>query len=412
MRLSMGSRRELTESQCARYRRSDRRAKKVMLGEFCESTQYNRAYAALLLRGYGLRRYQAGPAGVVMRAVKVRQRRGGRPRLYGAEVQRVVVNIWRRFGYLCGKRLAPILRRCLPSIRRDRFLRASATTCESLKHISAASIDRLLKSARQRLKLKGGSHTRPTTALLGMIPVRTFGDFAAVAPGHVQLDTVGHDGGISSGEYAFSLALCDVCTGWTERRAVQNRAARWIMEALGEMREAVPFSVTHLHSDNGTEFINHNLYRYCKAERIELSRSRAGRKNDNCWVEQKNFDTVRKLVGYARYCSPEALEALNALYRVQGVLQNYVLPSMKLREKKRIGSKVQKRYDKMLTPAERVLMHPGIGESLKARVRRMNARVDPLALADKVAILQRKVLSLAEDLRAQHAAQAALGRRA
>jgi hypothetical protein len=408
----MKSRKELTESLCARYRRSGRRAKKMMLGEFCESTQYNRAYAALLLRGYGLRRYQAGPAGVVMRAVKVRQRRGGRPRLYGAEVQRVVLNIWGRFGYLCGKRLAPILRRCLPSIRRDRFLRVSATTCESLKHISAASIDRLLKPARQRLKLKGGCHTRPTTALLGLIPVRTFGDFAAVAPGHVQLDTVGHDGGISSGEYAFSLALCDVCTGWTERRAVQNRASRWIMGALGEMREAVPFPVTHLHSDNGAEFINHNLYRYCKAEKIELSRSRAGRKNDNCWVEQKNFDTVRKLVGYARYCSLEALEALNALYRVQGVLQNYVLPSMKLREKKRIGSKVHKRYDKLMTPAERVLKHAHIGEALKAKVRRMNARVDPLALADRVAILQRKVLALAEDLRAEHAAEAARGSRA
>jgi hypothetical protein len=408
----MRSRKELTESLCARYRRSGRRAKKLILGEFCASTQYNRAYAALLLRGYGVQRHQAGPAGVVMRTVKVRQRRGGRPRLYDAEVQRVVVNLWRRFGYLCGKRLAPILRRCLPSIRGDRFLRISAKTCQSLKHISAASIDRLLKPARRNLKLKGGSHTRPTTALLGLIPVRTFGDFSSVAPGHVQLDTVGHDGGISSGEYAFSLALCDVCTGWTERRAVQNRASRWITEALGQMREAVPFPITHLHSDNGTEFINHNLYRYCKAEKIELSRSRAGRKNDNCWVEQKNFDTVRKLVGYARYCSPQALEALNALYRVQGVLQNYVLPSMKLREKKRIGSKVQKRYDKLLTPAERVLMHPGVGKSLKAKVRRMNAALDPLALADKVAVLQRKVLSLAQELRAEQAAQAAQGGRA
>jgi hypothetical protein len=408
----MKSRKELTESLCARYRRSGRRAKKLILGEFCESTHYNRAYAALLLRGYGLRRYQAGPAGVVMRAVKVRQGRGGRPRLYDAEVQRVVVNIWRRFGYLCGKRLAPILRRCLPSIGRDRFLHASATTCQALEHISASSIDRLLKSARRKLRLKGSCRTRSTTGLLALIPVRTFGDFAAVAPGHLQLDTVAHDGGLSSGEYAFSLALCDVCTGWTERRALQNRASRWIMGALDEIRQAVPFPVTHLHSDNGSEFINHNLYRYCKAEKIDLSRSRAGRKNDNCWVEQKNFDTVRKLVGYARYCSPEALEALNALYRVQGVLQNYVLPSMKLREKKRLGSKVQKRYDKLLTPAQRVLMHPGISQSLKVKVRRMNARVDPLALADRVAILQRKVLSLAADLRAQQAAKAAVSRRA
>lgn len=402
----MKSRKELTQALCSRYRRSGRQGKHAILEEFCQSTEFNRAYAALLLRGYALRRYEAGPAGVVMRAVKVHQHRGGRPRLYGAEVQRVVVNVWRRFGYLCGKRLAPILRRCLPSIRRDRFLHASARSCEALKHISAASIDRLLKPARQTLKLKGRCHTRPTTALLGLIPVRTFGEFSSVAPGHVQLDTVGHDGGISSGEYAFSLAFCDVCTGWTERHAVQNRASRWITEALDEMREAVAFPVTHLHSDNGSEFINMNVYRYCRANHIELSRSRAGRKNDNCWVEQKNFDTVRKLVGYARYSSPRALQALNALYRRQGLLQNYVLPSMKLKEKKRIGSKVQKRYDKLLTPAERVLMHQGISREVKARVRRINARLDPLALADEVVILQRKVLALAEDLRPERLAKA------
>jgi hypothetical protein len=322
-------------------------------------------------------------------------------------VQRILVNLWRRLGYLCGKRLAPILRRCIPWICRDRFLRPSAEVCRALAHISAASIDRLLKPARARLRLKGICHTRRSTGLLAMIPVRTFGDFASVDPGEVQLDAVGHDGGISSGDYAFSLALSDVCTGWTERRAVKNRASRWITEALQEMRQAMPFPVKHVHPDNGSEFININVYRYCKANGIELSRSRAGRKNDNCWVEQKNFDTVRKLVGYGRYASPEALEALNALYRVQGLLQNYVLPSMKLKEKRRIGSRVQKRYDKPLTPAQRLLSHEGIGKAVKAKVRRTNAAIDPLALADEVAVLQAKVLALAEDLRPQQSTKAA-----
>lgn len=396
----MKSRRELTEALCQRYRTSARRAKGIILEEFCQCTDYNRAYAAMLLRGYGLRRVQAGPMGATrMRAVKAGPHRGGRPRVYGADVQRVVLNVWRRLGYLCGKRLAPILHRCLPAIRRDRFLHPSAKTCEVLQRISPASCDRLLKSARQKLRVKGRCHTRPSTALLGMIPVRTFGEFTSVAPGHVQLDTVAHDGGISSGEYAFSLACTDVCTGWTERRAVQNRAARWITPALDEVRTAMPFAVTHLHSDNGSEFINVNLYRYCKANHIELSRSRAGRKNDNCWVEQKNFDTVRKLVGYARYSSPQALEALNALYQAQGVLQNYVLPSAKLKEKRRIGSKVHKRYEPLMTPAQRVMQHPLTTKAAKARIRGVNAQLDPLALADRVLILQRKVLALAADLR-------------
>lgn len=405
MGLSMRSRRELSKAVSGRYRQADRRSKGVILTEFCGSTGYNRAYAALLLRGYGLRRMEAGGGGTVrVSAVKAGKHRGGRPRRYGSEVQRVVVNVWRRFGYPCGKRLVPILRRCVASIRADRFLHPSPATCEALKRISGASIDRLLAAARRKLRLKGRCHTRPTTALLAVIPVRTFGDYSAVPPGHVQLDTVGHDGGISSGEYAFSLAFTDVCTGWTERRAVQNRASRWITQALDEMRGQMPFAATHLHVDNGSEFINRNLHRYCKDAAIELSRSRAGRKNDNCWVEQKNFDTVRKLVGYARYSSPQALEALNALYRVQGVLQNYVLPSMKLKEKRRIAARVQKRYDALLTPAERTLRHDSIGQALKARIRRINAALDPLALADQVAGMQRRVLALAEDLRSQQAA--------
>jgi hypothetical protein len=162
-----------------------------------------------------------------------------------------VVNVWRRFGYLCGKRLAPILRRCTPAIHPDRFLKPLAKTCEALQHVSAATIDRLLKSARQKLRLKGRCHTRTTTALLAVIPVRTFGDFASVPPGYMQLDTVGHDGGISLREYAFSLTFSDVCTGWTERRAVPNRASRWITETLQEMEVAMPFA-SPSNSETGT----------------------------------------------------------------------------------------------------------------------------------------------------------------
>lgn len=410
MGLSMKSRKELSATTAARYRGARRAGKASILQEFCKATEYNRAYAATLLRGYGSRRIESGPGGVTrLTTTKLKRSGGGRPRLYDAQVQRVVVNLWRRLGYLCGKRLVPILRRCIPSIRRDRFLRPSAEVCRALARISAASIDRLLKPARQRLRLKGGCHTRRRSGLLAMIPVRTFGDFSSVEPGHVQLDTVGHDGGISAGDYTFSLTISDVCTGWTERRAVKNRASCWITDALKEMRQAMPFPVKHLHPDNGSEFININLYRYCKTNGIELSRSRAGRKNDNCWVEQKNFDTVRKLVGYARYASPEALEALNTLYRLQGVLQNYVLPSMKLRAKTRIGSRIQKLYDKPLTPAQRVLSHEGVSKEAKARVGRTNARIDPLALADEVAVLQGKVLALAEDLRSQRVANGVSG---
>ena len=397
MELSMRSRRELSEVTARGYRTAGRLAKGRILEQFCESTGYNRAYAAMLLRGYCKRHLVSNSSERLrLHTTKQSRCRGGRPPVYDAQVQRVLVNVWRRFGWICGKRLAPVVHRCISSIRKDRFLHPSAKVCAALQHISAATIDRLLKSARQKQRLRGISHTRSSGALTQLIPVRTFGDFSAVAPGHAQLDTVAHDGGRATGEYAFTVALSDVCTGWTERRGVQNRAERWIEAALEEIRQAVPFALKHLHPDNGAEFINHNLFTYCHRHQLQISRSRAGRKNDNCWVEQKNFDTVRKLVGYLRYSSPEALQALNELYRVQGVLQNYVLPSQKLLEKKRIGSRVSKRYDKPLSPAERVLRHPQISKEVKAKVRRVLNTLDPLALADEVAQLQRRLLALAE----------------
>ena len=117
-----------------------------------------------------------------------------------------------------------------------------------------------------------------------------------MAPGHAQLDTVGHDGGYGSSDCAFTLCLTEICLGWTERRALPNRAARWVILGLSDIRESIPVEIIHLHPDNGSEFINRNLKAYCDAEHIQLSRSRPEHKNDNCYVEQKNFDTIRKLV--------------------------------------------------------------------------------------------------------------------
>ncbi len=396
----MKGRKELTTKTAARYRRSDRRAKGQILTEFCFSTDYNRAYAAMLLRLYRRARLvQYGGKVIRVVATKRRVKPRGRPRLYGPSVQAAVVNLWRRFGYICGKRLVWVIRSCISSISRDRFLHPSAEVCQALRHISAASIDRLLASARVKVQFKGRSCTRSAGALMTLVPVRTFGDWLGIEPGHVQVDTVAHDGGQASGEYAFSVTFSDICTGWTERRGVQNRAARWVVQALEQMLHAVPFPVSHLHTDNGSEFINRNLYNYCRSRQIQLTRSRAQRKNDNCYVEQKNFDTVRKLVGYARYTSPEALEALNRLYQVQGILQNYILPSQKLLEKKRVGSKLIKHHEPARTPAQRVLAHPRISAAVKAKVRALRARLDPLAVADESLALQRRLLQLADQQR-------------
>jgi len=397
MGMSMKSRKELTAKVAKRYRSNDKRTKGRILDEFCASTEYNRAYAAMLLRGYGKTRVVATHGGSVkLVPTKKRKSGSGRPPVYTKQTRVAVIKVWKRLGYLCGKRLAPMIRSSIDAIRVDPFLKVSEHTCTALQHISASTIDRLLKPERAKMQLRGRGYTHSTGGLWDLIPVRTFGEWAGVPPGHFQADTVGHEGGMGGTDCAFSLCVTDICLGWTERRGLQNRAARWVEAALEEIRHDVPFEIVHLHPDNGSEFINHNLKNYCDRHGIELSRSRPEKKNDNCYVEQKNFDTIRKLVGYARYSTPEALAALNELYRVHGLLLNYFLPSQKLINKTRVGSRVKKTYDAFQAPADRLLAHPEIPKDVKERVRQTQALHNPLSLADETARLQRTLLALAD----------------
>lgn len=397
MGMSMKSRKELTQATTRRYRGCGRTEKGQILDEFCHATGYARSYAATLLRQYGRGRLVGGGGSATRLTTSKRARKaGGRPRVYDKQAQRAVVNLWRRFGYVCGKRLVPLIRQSIDDIRDDPFLKATEQLCGLLAQISAASIDRLLREERKKYLLKGHSYTKTRGGLYDLIPVRTFGEWIDVPPGHVQMDTVGHDGGYGSADCAFSLCVTDVCLGWTEKRALQNRAAKWVIGALDEIREAVPFPIVHMHPDNGSEFININVKDYCDRHHIDLSRSRPERKNDNCYVEQKNFDAIRKLVGYARYSSPQALDTLNELYRLHGLFQNYFLPSQKLISKTRNGSKVTKHNDRPQSPADRLLAHPDIPPAVKDLVRQRRAQLKPLALADQITELKKRVLRLAD----------------
>ena len=397
MGLSMKTRQQMTTAVAPRYRRARRREKSSILDDFVHDTGYNRAYAALILRDCGRTLVYADGERMVEAVASTKPRHaGGRPPVYSSEVRQAVEQLWAQFGYLCGKRLVPVIRATLPFLDSDEFIHVSEPVKEPLSRISAATVDRLLKARRAAMRLKGTSYTRGSASLSEQIPIRTFGEWQQVAPGHVQIDLVGHDGGLPNGQCCFTLTLTDVCLGWTERRALINRAAKWVKDALQDIREAIPFDLIELHPDNGSEFINHNLSRYCKDTGLAMTRSRAGRKNDNCYVEQKNFDTVRKLVGYARFTSAEAVEALNELYRVQALLQNYVYPSQKLISKERHGAKVLKKYDRPQTPVQRLLNHRLIAPTVKDAVREQLASLNPLRIAGEVARLQDTVARLAE----------------
>ena len=403
MGLSMRAKQELTTTVAQRYRGANRTEKSSILNDFVADTGYNRAYAALVLRDCGRRVLYSEDKEVVEVIASVKPRRGGgRPRVYNDEVRQAVEQLWVLFGYMCGKRLVPVIRSSLPFLDTDKFLQVCPEVKETLQHVSAATVDRLLAPRRKAMRLKGNSYTRGTAALSEQIPIRTFGEWTNVTPGHLQIDLVGHDGGTPSGQCCFTLTVTDVCLGWTERRAVLNRAARWVKAALKEIREGIPFELLELHPDNGSEFINHNLFQYCTDTGLAMTRSRAGRKNDNCYVEQKNFDTVRKLVGYARFVTPQAVEALNQLYRVQGQLQNFVYPSQKLISKERHGAKIIKHYDHPQTPAQRLLDRKDIPSKVKKAVRYRLASLNPIQLARQVAILQDTVASLAEHHRQSH----------
>jgi hypothetical protein len=398
MRLSMKSRKELTREVSARYRNARKKDKSQILSEFVASTGYNRSYAALLLRNYGKKvEAHSSKSSLVYVSAKKNRRAGGRPPVYTQEVVDTLIWLWELFNFKCGKHLAPIIKTNIKSFRDTKeFSSVSECVINALEKISPATIDRLLTRERHKMKIRGHSYTRGTAALKDQIPIRTFGDWKNVGVGYFQIDCVGHEGGIVSGQCCFTLTGTDVATGWVERRAVLNRASRWITQALDQIIMEIPFPILELHPDNGSEFINMSLLNYSKHTGIDLTRSRPGKKNDNCYVEQKNFDTVRKLVGYARYTTPEALEVLNEIYHIQGLLQNYIYPTQKLIEKTRNGSRYVKKYDKPKTPAMRILEHSDVDSEVMSNIRKTQDRINPIAIALKVKRLQKKLFDMAD----------------
>jgi hypothetical protein len=324
----------------------------------------------------------------------LRRRRRKRPRTYGPEVVRALKKVWRIMDFICGKRLAAILPEVVPRLVRLGELKVSGAVQAKLVAMSAATMDRLLAPERRKYALKGRGRTKPGTLLKHQIPVRTFSQWNDAKPGFVEMDLVAHDGGSSHGEYCQILDATDVATGWSEQLAVPTKAQRWVFEAIEEMRRRLPFALLGVDSDNGGEFINHHLLRYCQTEGITFTRSRACRKNDNCFVEQKNWSIVRRFSGYGRYEGDAACAALNDLYAVVRDYVNFFMPSMKLVEKVRDGARVTKRYDTPKTPYRRVLASPDVDDAVKRRLRRRYATLNPAQLKRDIDRLHKRLVKL------------------
>lgn len=320
-----------------RYAKASKKQKTVILNELVATTGYQRKYASLLLSG---QRHWRDPTQPIQRRRRC---------LYTAEDQQTLLWLVELFDDIGSKRLRAALNTELGALRRNGHLKVSRRCNQHLRQVSPSTMDRWRRSARRPgRKLRGG--TKPGTLLKQQIPVRTFAEWDDKRPGFVEIDLVQHDGGTNKGDFACTLTLTDVTTSWTELVATPNKAQAHVFAALQQERTRLPFPLLGIDSDNGSEFINDQLRRYCVHEQLTFTRGRVGRKNDNPFVEEKNWSAVRRLVGYGRYDTTEQVAQLNALYKVFCLYLNHFLPVTKLVKTERKGSRVKKFYDAPKTP--------------------------------------------------------------
>lgn len=359
-----------------RYQRADRTAKGHLLDEVCEVTGYHRKAAIRLLRRRGA----------------PRRARRGRPVQYGPEVVRALDAIWTAAGYPWSVRLKALIPLWLPWARRR--LRLTAATEEALRRMSPRQMDRRLQPKKRQIGKRLYGRTKPGTLLKHHIPIQTE-RWNVTQPGFTEIDLVSHSGDRADGEFIHSLNVTDIHTTWVDTRAVLGKGQERVQQALDTIATALPFRLRGIDSDNGSEFINDHLYRYCQAREIQFTRGRPYKKDDNAHIEQKNWTHVRKLVGYVRYDSVAALDALNTLYADLRLWHNLWLPSVKLLKKTRVGSRVRRQYGPAQTPFARVRACPDADPAKVAALVRLHATLDPFVLAARIDTQLERLYALA-----------------
>jgi hypothetical protein len=337
--MSQRSKRELTEAIRPRYLKAKKSSKEQILNEFVAATGYHRKYAIRLL-GHGPK-----PRGL---------KKTGRRKIYQGEVVQVLTQIWEICGRIYSKRLKPFLPEMVQVLERHAELTLTPEIKRLLLNMSRSTIDRCLQPARFESR-HGLSTTKPGTLLKQAIPVRTWAEWDDTRPGFLEMDLVSHCGDTTAGQYLNTLTATDIATGWTECLALARKSQQEVSQAILELRQRLPFPLLGIDSDNGSEFINDTLYRYCLAEQITFTRSRPYRKNDQAHVEQKNWSVVRHTVGYDRLETAQELALLGSLYDDLRLYVNYFQPVLKLIGKERVDGKTIKRYDEAATPFRRVL---------------------------------------------------------
>ncbi len=369
--MSLKSKRELLEAVRPRYLKASKVEKQKILDEFTSATGYHRKHAIRVLKNQK-------PAQNHLKGKTQRYRA-----LYRGEVVQALEQIWEIYGHICSKRLQPFLPEAIRVLERCQEIQLSQDTKALLLKISSASIDRCLHAVRIK-SAHGLSTTKPGSLLKDLIPVRTFTAWDEERPGFLEIDLVAHCGNTTEGQYLNTLTCTDLCTGWTEVTALLHRSQEVVSEAIHQMRQRLPFPLLGIDSDNGGEFINDLLYRYCLAEKITFTRSRPYQKNDQAHVEQKNWSVVRHTVGYDRWESKQELALLESIHDNLRLYINFFQPSFKLVAKELIGNRTCKRYDAAKTPYQRVLERNEISLEAKARLMNLYVQLNPVELRRRI----------------------------
>ncbi len=376
----MHSREQYLAALREEYLRANKKQKTRLLNEARKRTRLNRKVL--------IRKLAHSPAATD------KPKRRARARTYGVELCTPLIQVWELFDFPCGQRLAPILREQTERMRAAGGLKCSAQVAELLQEISPKTIDRLLEREREVRRLK--QHRRPPVhpLLYQRVPVKTSAEWDRQKVGNLQLDYVLHCGRSTAGEYLHTLSATDIATGWWEGSPQLGRSQKATQESFQGIRQRLPFRIEEVHPDNDSGILNDLLWNYCRRHGIRMSRSRPYQKNDNAWVEQKNWTHVRKVVGYGRFTTAAQCEVLRALYAAAADFRNFLQPAMKLKEKVREGGKVRRVYEEPRTPYQRLLELGTLKPPQRRELERRYQSLDPVKLRQRIEQLRTELFDL------------------
>ncbi len=381
--MSPQAKEEYFEVLFRRYKEAKREEKTRIIDECCKVCGYHRKHAIRRLRGY-------------KRFTRPRKKKRGKPSVYNKDaIIRPLRQIWLTANLPCSKRLKAVLPVWLPKYNAY-FGQLAEDVIKALLAISPATIDRILKPVRIQYSKRGKSTTKPGTLLRKQIPINT-NQWDESRPGFLEADTVAHCGDSLLGMFAYTVNFTDIATGWTEQRAVWGKGESGVLEQIKDVEKRLPFALLGFDSDNGGEFLNYHLQRHFanRQQPIHFTRSRAYHKDDNAHIEQKNWTHVRQWFGYQRLGNPKVVPLMNNLYRNEWRLfHNFFLPSVKLIEKERSGSKTIKKHDDPKTPYQRIMESDLIPQATKDALTKQLDHLNPFELKTIMEMKLKKITQL------------------